>query len=93
LIFLLEYSRREGRLVAIRSFATTQRPDAERERLALELDLNRRSVEHEVVILEAANEAALRRTHGRYFPGALDPLDPDSSGRPESTQGTPRPRV
>lgn len=64
-----------------RSFAEAQRRDAERERLALELDLNRRKVDHEVVILEAANETALRRTHGRYFPEVLDPIDPDSLRR------------
>jgi len=31
------------------------------------LDLNRREVEHEVVLLEALSEQALRRTHRRYF--------------------------
>ena len=36
-------------------------------RLNLELDLNRRGVDHEVVLLEAENEDALRRTHRRYF--------------------------
>jgi hypothetical protein len=33
----------------------------------MELDLNSRGVEREVVLLEAENEAALRRTHRRYF--------------------------
>jgi hypothetical protein len=33
----------------------------------MELDLNRRGVEREVVLLEAENEEALRRTHRRYF--------------------------
>jgi hypothetical protein len=40
---------------------------AEDLRLDLELDLNRRGIDHEVVLLEAASEAALRRTHRRYF--------------------------
>jgi hypothetical protein len=33
----------------------------------LELELNRIGTVHEVVILEAATEEALRRTHRRYF--------------------------
>jgi two-component SAPR family response regulator len=34
-------------------------------RLELELELNATAVDHEVVILEAESEAAIRRTHGR----------------------------
>jgi hypothetical protein len=39
----------------------------------IELDLNKRGVDHEVVLLEAASEEALRRTHRRYFedPGQI----------------------
>jgi len=33
----------------------------------MELDLNRKEVGYEVVLLEAENEDALRRTHRRYF--------------------------
>ena len=40
---------------------------AKNARLKLELDLNRRGVQREVVVLQATNEAALRRTHRRYF--------------------------
>ena len=40
---------------------------AEGARLEMELDLNRRSIDREVVILEAASEDAVRRTHRRYF--------------------------
>jgi hypothetical protein len=36
-------------------------------RLEIELDLNRKGIDHEVVLLEAADENALRRTHRRYF--------------------------
>lgn len=80
MIFLLQYNRREGRLVKFQPFPDSDRSEAEKQRLELELDLNRRSIEHEVVILEAADEAALRRTHGRYFPGAIELLKPDSFG-------------
>ena len=33
----------------------------------MELALNRESIGHEVILLEAASETALRKTHRRYF--------------------------
>lgn len=67
MLFLIEYDRNQGKLVTIQSFAESDRLTAERTRLDLELELNRNRVEHEVVLLEAADETALRRTHRRYF--------------------------
>lgn len=67
MIFLIEYHRAEGRLVTFRSFEDSQRLEAESFRLAVELDLHDRGVYHEVVLLEANDEATLRRTHSRYF--------------------------
>ena len=67
MIFLIEYNRSEGRIVTSRDFDDSQRRVAEDLRLKLELDLNRNGVDHEVVLLEAASEEELRRTHGRYF--------------------------
>jgi hypothetical protein len=67
MIFLIQYNRSEGRVVALQSFDDSQRQQAENSRLELELELNRKAVDHEVVLLEAANEAALHQTHGRYF--------------------------
>jgi hypothetical protein len=67
LIFLVEYNRPAGRLVTFSAFNDDNREAAENARLDLELDLRRRGVDHEVVLLEAASEEALRRTHRRYF--------------------------
>ena len=67
MIFLIEYNRSHGVLVTFRTFDDSQRQQAMDLRLELELDLNRRGVGHEVVLLEAESEAALRRTHRRYF--------------------------
>ncbi|OGS04291.1 MAG: hypothetical protein A3G41_04155 [Elusimicrobia bacterium RIFCSPLOWO2_12_FULL_59_9] len=67
MIFLIEYNRSEGRIVNITGFDDSRRREAEGSRLDIELDLNRRGVNHEVVLLEAASEDALRRTHRRYF--------------------------
>jgi hypothetical protein len=67
MFFLIEYDRPEGRLVTFQRFQDSGRLKAQSARLDLELDLNRRRVNHEVVLLEAASEEALRRTHGRYF--------------------------
>jgi hypothetical protein len=67
MIFLIEYDRDQGRIVTIQSFDDSERGVAEDTRLALELNLNLTEIENEVVLLEAATEEALRRTHRRYF--------------------------
>lgn len=67
MIFLLEYDRQTGVLLGLSSYSDPDRSAAEQARLDLELDLNRRQLMHEVVLLEAADELGLRRTHGRYF--------------------------
>lgn len=67
MIFLIEYNLKQGQLVTFESFRDSDRKIAEESRLQLELDLNLKGVDNEVVLLEAANEEAIRRTHGRYF--------------------------
>lgn len=67
MIFLVDYDRALGRLVSIKAFDSADRIKARDERLSLELALNSQGVEREVVLLEAADEIALRRTHRRYF--------------------------
>jgi len=69
MIFLIEYNRSEGQIVNSRDFDDSQRREAEDARLKIELDLNSKGVDHEVVLLEAASKDALRRTHRRYFEG------------------------
>ncbi len=67
MIFLIEYDRARGSIVTMKKFDESERERAENARLEMELDLNRRDVEREVVLLEAETEEALRRTHRRYF--------------------------
>ena len=67
MIFLIEYDRSSGTTTEMRKFTDSSRSVAEDARLELELKLNREGVEREVVLLEAPNEEALRRTHSRYF--------------------------
>ena len=67
MIFLIEYSRSLGKLVKMNKFSDDQRVIAENQRLALELELNRHKIDHEVVVLEADSEDALHKTHRRYF--------------------------
>jgi hypothetical protein len=73
MIFLIEYDRPAGKLVTFRGFEESERTEADRVRLEIELDLHRKGIDHEVVLLEAASAAALRRTHRRYFE-SLDEL-------------------
>ena len=67
MLFLIEYDRSRGGIVSLRTFAKKEATNACTARLELELELNRKGRDHEVVILEAASEDALRRTHRRYF--------------------------
>jgi len=53
--------------VSLESFEDSQKTAAANNRLQLELDLNRRDVKDEVVLLEAPSLDALRLTHQRYF--------------------------
>jgi hypothetical protein len=67
MFFLIEYERPIGKMTSFRKFDDAERGAAENARLEMELELNRRGVKREVVLLEAETEEALRRTHRRYF--------------------------
>lgn len=67
MIFLIEYDRRKGALVNLQRFSDAERLRAQTARLHTELRLNGEKIDHEVVILEAPSEEALRKTHQRYF--------------------------
>ncbi len=67
MIFLIEYDRKQGELLKFQKFDDMDREKARQAMLELELELNSRGERHEVVILEASSEAAVRRTHRRYF--------------------------
>jgi hypothetical protein len=67
MIFLIEYERPIGKIITFRKFNDEARKAAEDARLEMELELNRRGIEREVVLLIAKNEEAVRRTHRRYF--------------------------
>jgi len=67
MLFLIEYDRERGSIVRITSFTDSNGERAEDSRLKLELELNLKGIKNEVVMLEAPTEAALRRTHRRYF--------------------------
>jgi len=74
MLFLIQYDRRAGQLMKLERFADDQRLVACKARLDLEIDLQRRGQRHEVVLLEAASEEALHKTHGRYFEDVEDLL-------------------
>lgn len=67
MIYLIEYDWRAGHPAKLTTYLDTQRLVAEDARLSLELSLHERGIEREVVLLQAADEQSLRRTHGRYF--------------------------
>ena len=67
MIFLIQYDRSKGSIVKKVQFDDSEREKAEKKRLELEMDLNRKEIRHEVVLLEAAEENLLHHTHRRYF--------------------------
>lgn len=67
MIFLVEYKRSEGKLISFQEFSDIDREMAEEALLNVEISLNRKNIEHEVVLLQAPNKAALLKTHRRYF--------------------------
>jgi hypothetical protein len=73
MIFLLQYDRKKGKVRKLERFPSAEREKAQLERLNIELSLRQARVPLEVVLLEAADEETLKRTHQRYFktPGEL----------------------
>lgn len=69
MLFLIEYDVSASKTVSLATYSDTDFERANDERLAMELGLRHRGVRHEVVILQAPSEAALRETHARYFEG------------------------
>ncbi|HEY7387676.1 MAG TPA: hypothetical protein VH640_04160 [Bryobacteraceae bacterium] len=90
MIFLVDYDRPTGRTLLFKKFADTERQRAHDERLRLELDLFRQGLlltRREVVLLDANDEAALRRTHDRYFTHL-----PENHNVPAETEAEAAPR-
>jgi len=63
----MEYDRPSGTIVSLQTYGDRDFEQSQNDRLDLELELNRRGVEHEVVLLDAPSKEALRITHRRYF--------------------------
>ncbi|MBI2435651.1 MAG: hypothetical protein HYV26_22585 [Candidatus Hydrogenedentes bacterium] len=77
MLFLLQYDKPTGSLLTFRRYGDSDLDwkQANDDRFQLELDLFRKGIDHEVVLLEAENEAALLVTHQRYFQDAQQILD------------------
>ncbi len=75
MIFLIEYNRSEDRIVTFEEFADSEGRKAKDSQLEKELDLNRKGIDHEVVLLQAASKEALHRTHARYFTSLREMLE------------------
>jgi len=67
MIFLIVYDRKKAEIVEFRTYRDFERQLADRDRLEREVADNGSEVQLEIVQLQAANEADLRKTHRRYF--------------------------
>jgi hypothetical protein len=65
MIFLIDYDRKRARIRLFKAFENIER---------LDLEISDRA-DAEVVVLEAADEATLRKTHARYFESASELLN------------------
>ena len=85
MLFLLEYDREKGRVIHISRFADSDSSTADGARLAREIEMNRLGVKHEIVLLDAASDDDLKRTHRRYFAGIaeLTSASSNSASSPE----------
>lgn len=72
MLFLLEYDREKGVVISLGRFRDADAAAANSARLDREIELNRRGVRHEIVLLDAASDEDLRRTHRRYFAGIVE---------------------
>ena len=80
MIFLIEYDRRRGRLLTFKPFPDADLEAAQRARLELELKCAGANDSSEIVLLQAESEAAVRRTHRRYFQTAREIIESSTSG-------------
>ena len=72
MLFLLEYDREKGIVISLGRFGESDAAAANSARLDREIELNRRGIKHEIVLLDAASDEDLRRTHRRYFAGIVE---------------------
>jgi hypothetical protein len=84
MIFLIDYDRKQGKLKDLKSFPDHQRPEAQKERLHIELSARDAvlSGKREVVLLEADDIGILYRTHQRYFKTPKDIVESMLDGDP-----------
>lgn len=72
MIFLMDFDPKHRCLHAMKVYHDDERLTAQDERLRLELAHLQAGDAREVVLLTAADEASLRRTHARYFEAQAD---------------------
>jgi hypothetical protein len=78
-IFLIQFDPQCEQLKVFERFEDALRATAQAAKQNLELDLLRQGIRDEVVILEAASEDVIRRTHRRYFETLEEMLEKKAS--------------
>jgi hypothetical protein len=86
MIFLIDYDRKRGKLQVLKRFLDHQRPEAQKERLRIELSARDEvlSGKREVVLLEADDIGILHRTHQRYFKTPKDIVESMLDSNPQA---------
>jgi hypothetical protein len=82
MLFLIRYDRSQGRIITLDEFADGERQRANERRLAMELHLGAALGNEEVVLLQAEDQEALRRTHRRFFEEVAALMNTPAHGAP-----------
>ena len=68
MLFLIHYDRKASKVLNFREYQDGERQRAQQDRFAMEMQHNLRTGDHEIVLLEAADKAQLRKSHPKYVP-------------------------
>lgn len=68
MLFLIHYDRKNLKVLDFREYPDEARSQAFQERLEMEIQLNPKSGDQEIVLLEAESKEQLRKTHPKYVP-------------------------
>ncbi|TAG26887.1 MAG: hypothetical protein EAZ37_06985 [Burkholderiales bacterium] len=68
MLYLVHYDRKENKVVTLKEYQEQERPLAYAARLDMERIYARLDGSQEIVLLEAADKAQLRKTHPKYVP-------------------------
>jgi hypothetical protein len=75
MIFLIKYMREDGQVVFCQEYDDSEMEKAQAARLEMEIEQSQEGRLNEIVLLQAENLDALKKTHSRYFKSLREMLE------------------